>query len=168
MIVQPNSSTTVGTPLSQSSITTVAVTDGVGALNWSAATDQPAPPTVEGTASQLFYYWRTFAGHAVPAPAGDPTDGMTEFFPPADGTTFIVGVFPPYGTVPMHLTDSTDYGSLINGNVWLIMEDGSEIELQPGDSVIQTGGLHAWENRADAPATMLFVMVGAARKAVTD
>ncbi|MCB0011696.1 MAG: hypothetical protein KDE34_07340, partial [Anaerolineales bacterium] len=68
----------------------------------------------------------------------------------------------------LHLTDSTDYGILISGNVWLVMEDGSEVELQPGDCVIQTGGLHAWENRGDTTSTMYFVMVGAERKAATD
>ncbi|MCB0009923.1 MAG: cupin domain-containing protein [Anaerolineales bacterium] len=133
-----------------------------------AAVNQLAAAAPEGKDSELLYFWRTFGGHTVPVPAGDPTEGMTDFFPPADGTTCIVGLIPPGGQVPLHLTDSTDYGILISGNVWLVMEDGSEVELQPGDCVIQTGGLHAWENRGDTTSTMYFVMVGAERKAATD
>ena len=46
-----------------------------------ASVDQLPPAVFEGNESQLLYLWRTFAGHTVPVPAGDPTEGMVDFFP---------------------------------------------------------------------------------------
>ena len=35
----------------------------------------------------------------------------------------------------------------------------SETRLSPGDIVIQRGTNHAWSNRTDQPARMLFILV---------
>lgn len=40
------------------------------------------------------------------------------------------------------------------------MED-SETLLHPGDIVIQRGTNHAWDNRSDAPARMVFILLAA-------
>ncbi|KAI0032747.1 hypothetical protein K488DRAFT_49193, partial [Vararia minispora EC-137] len=53
----------------------------------------------------------------------------------------------PGATVPMHRTTSIDLNILIQGEVILILDDGSETHLKnPGDTVIQRGTLHAWKN----------------------
>ena len=40
------------------------------------------------------------------------------------------------------------------------MED-SETLLHPGDIVVQRGTNHAWDNRSDRPARMVFILVAA-------
>ena len=63
----------------------------------------------------------------------------------------------------MHCTDSVDYGIVIAGELWLELDDGCVHELQIGDIVVQNGTRHAWRNRSDSIATMVFVMLGATR-----
>jgi uncharacterized cupin superfamily protein len=64
----------------------------------------------------------------------------------------------------MHTTDSVDYAVLLDGEIHLELDDGAAKKLAPRDVVIQNGTRHAWRNKSDKPATMLFVLVGAKRK----
>lgn len=61
-----------------------------------------------------------------------------------------------------HRTDTLDYVIVVHGEVWLVL-DHEEKRLGPGDSVIQIGARHAWQNRTDVPATLAVVMVGSSR-----
>ena len=61
----------------------------------------------------------------------------------------------------MHQTDSIDYDIVLDGEIWLELDDGVETHLRQGDVVIQGGVRHAWRNRSDRTATMSFVMIGA-------
>lgn len=63
----------------------------------------------------------------------------------------------------MHTTDSIDYDIVFDGEIVLELDDGQTVYLQRGDVVIQHGTRHAWRNRSDRNATMLFVLVGADR-----
>lgn len=66
---------------------------------------------------------------------------------PALGTNLQSTELPPGALTPMHRTSSLDYNILIEGEVVLILEDGTEKHLKaPGDTVIMKGGLHAWKN----------------------
>jgi quercetin dioxygenase-like cupin family protein len=65
----------------------------------------------------------------------------------------------------MHTTDSVDYGLLLDGEVWLELDGGREERLAPHDLVVQNGTRHAWRNKSDRPATLLFVLIGAQRVA---
>ena len=58
----------------------------------------------------------------------------------------------------MHCTESVDYGVVIEGEITLILDKG-EVLLKPGSVVIQRGTNHAWANRTDHTARMLFVLV---------
>lgn len=58
----------------------------------------------------------------------------------------------------MHRTETIDYGIMIEGELWLIL-DHSEERLRPGDVVIQRGTDHAWENRSDRVARIAFVLI---------
>lgn len=64
----------------------------------------------------------------------------------------------------MHTTASVDYAVLIEGELHLELDDGESRKLALRDVVIQNGTRHAWRNKSDKAATMLFVLVGASRK----
>jgi uncharacterized cupin superfamily protein len=51
---------------------------------------------------------------------------------------------------------------VLAGEIWLVLDDGSETRLGAGDVVVQRGTDHAWENRSDRVARMLFVLVDGA------
>ena len=63
----------------------------------------------------------------------------------------------------MHTTDSLDYDIVLDGEIWLEVDDGHIVHLKQGDVVVQGGGRHAWRNPSQRTATMAFVLVGAAR-----
>ncbi|HWU61365.1 MAG TPA: cupin domain-containing protein [Ensifer sp.] len=58
----------------------------------------------------------------------------------------------------MHRTESVDYGILISGEIVLILDEG-EVVLKPGSVVIQCGTNHAWANRSNETARMLFILI---------
>lgn len=59
-----------------------------------------------------------------------------------------------------HRTDSIDYDIVLDGEIWLELDDETT-HLTRGDVVVQGGARHAWRNRGQRPATMCFVLVGA-------
>ena len=61
----------------------------------------------------------------------------------------------------MHRTESLDIGIVLDGETWLILDDGSETRMTAGDVVVQRGTNHSWENRSDAVVRMAFVMIDA-------
>jgi quercetin dioxygenase-like cupin family protein len=65
----------------------------------------------------------------------------------------------PGAESPMHRTETLDVGIVLEGETWLLLDDGSETWVEPGDAVVQRGTNHAWANRADKPVRMVFVMI---------
>ena len=61
----------------------------------------------------------------------------------------------------MHTTATIDYEFVVSGSVLLELDDGVEVELHPGDTVVQNGTRHAWRNRGTEPCTLVVVLVGA-------
>jgi hypothetical protein len=61
----------------------------------------------------------------------------------------------------MHRTETVDYDIVLDGEIWLELDDGVTPQLRTGDVVVQCGTRHAWRNTGDRPATMCFVMIGA-------
>jgi len=144
-----------------------------------------------GFASTLL--WATPAEPVVPFDGTDPTPAVTSFVPEPGATRLIHLVIPPdtvymsedfnpvaaaverLETSPglaelfepdhpgMHTTDTVDYGVLLQGEVVLELDEGREVTLAPGEIVVQNGTRHAWRNRSNAPATMLFVLIAARR-----
>ena len=94
--------------------------------------------------------------------------------PPAGGACFrIVQIAPGAadgGAAPdashaefqgAHATDTLDYVTILRGEVTLVVA-GTEIVLQPGDSVVQQPGVpHDWQNRAAEDAVMVGVLLSA-------
>ncbi len=58
----------------------------------------------------------------------------------------------------MHRTETIDYGILISGELWLVLDEG-ETKLNVGDVVIQRGTNHAWANRSNEIARMVFILL---------
>jgi hypothetical protein len=137
--------------------------------------------------------WATGRGEPIRMDGSDPTPHVRSQLPEAGGTCFLIVRFPPDAvlrhpgfdpvaadaeqrvTSPgiadlfeadspgMHTTPSVDYGVVLDGEVWLELDDGSLTRLRQGDTVVQNGTRHAWRNLGDAPVTMAFVHVGARR-----
>lgn len=112
--------------------------------------------------------------------------------PPARGVVVRVTTFPPdseispeaaaeyaakmseiYGEQPtagdgppavrgMHSTETIDVMTVIEGELHMVMEEG-ETCLRAGDSVVQRGTRHAWQNRSDRPAKVVTTMMPATR-----
>ena len=63
----------------------------------------------------------------------------------------------------MHTTDTTDYEIVLSGQIVLELDDGAEVTLSPGDTVVQNGTRHRWRNPGTEPAVLGVVLVGAHR-----
>jgi hypothetical protein len=126
-------------------------------------------------------------------PDDEPTEGGEPVLaPPVSGVCVRIAVFPPdkdvddesvaayetamekiYGaqsraadssTVPgMHRTDTVDIVTVIEGEIWAVLEDGETL-LRAGDSLVQRGTKHAWRNRSDRPCTLTTTMLAGVRE----
>lgn len=63
----------------------------------------------------------------------------------------------------MHRTDTIDIGIVVSGSVLVEASDGTVEELRPGDVYFQYGAAHTWRPGPDAPAHVVFVVIGAER-----
>ncbi|MGC3980354.1 MAG: cupin domain-containing protein [Steroidobacteraceae bacterium] len=130
------------------------------------------PPNVltKGTGVDFIELWHTRGAPThIKAIEAEPTNGPLITAPPEMGTRFRINVLEPFhfhklppstdGRAPgMHRTRSVDYGIVLSGEVYLVLDD-SERLLKPGDVVIQRGTDHAWENRSNAPAVIAFILI---------
>jgi hypothetical protein len=137
--------------------------------------------------------WRTEPGGTLEAKADEPQTLTGPLLPAPDGTSFMlvsvapdsvalsptfdlaaaVGEFATYtpdfaatfepDAPGMHTTETVDYGIVLDGEVWLELDDGAETRLTRGDVVVQLGARHAWRNKTVRPAIVAFVLVGARR-----
>ena len=53
-----------------------------------------------------------------------------------------------------HATPTIDYGIVLDGEIWLELDNGVETRLGPFDIFVQNGTRHAWRNKSDRPATL--------------
>jgi mannose-6-phosphate isomerase-like protein (cupin superfamily) len=65
------------------------------------------------------------------------------------------------GSPGMHTTSTVDFEIVLSGEVVLELDDGAEVTLRPGDTVVQNGTRHAWHNRGQVPAHIAVFLVGA-------
>lgn len=137
--------------------------------------------------------WATAAVPQLPLSGKDPVPAGTPIVPPPGETRLLVVCFPPDSVMAdpafdgaaataeqvqhlpgfaerfeaehpgMHTTDSIDYDIVLDGEIWLELDDGAEVHLKQGDIAVQCGTRHAWRNKGTKTATMAFVLVGARR-----
>jgi hypothetical protein len=60
----------------------------------------------------------------------------------------------------LHRTDSVDVGTVISGELTLLLPTGG-ITLRPGETFVLRGNEHAWRNRTPQPVTIVVTMIGA-------
>ena len=130
------------------------------------------PPNIHhrGTLVDFFEVWST---QSSPAPIAcdepEPTAGTLVTPPPKGGTKIRFNDFHPghidrLPTRPdrrhrmMHRTESIDYGIVLEGEIWMMLDD-SKVLLKQGDVVVQRGTDHAWENKSDVVCRMAFILV---------
>lgn len=61
----------------------------------------------------------------------------------------------------MHTTPTLDYGVVLDGEIWLELDDGKTVHLKQQDTFVQHGARHGWRNKGSKPATLAFVLLGA-------
>ena len=123
---------------------------------------------------------------------GSPREGP-QYFPPVGGFRFGMFTVPPMSTTRptdidfekaiaeieeklpglaghmepdhpgMHTTDTIDFEYVVSGEVWLELDDGEEVHLRAGDTVVQNGTRHAWRNKSSEPCRMVVFLLGAHR-----
>lgn len=80
--------------------------------------------------------------------------------PPPGGSIFRIMEIQPDQEQEMHITDTIDYAVIIEGELYLILDD-SEVLLRAGDCLVQRGTSHAWENRSDRPCRLAAILIDA-------
>jgi len=74
---------------------------------------------------------------------------------------FLYITIPPNSRTPLHRTPRTvDYTTVVTGHITLEAEDGSSVELRPGDTAVQLSGMHLWVNNASERCVMTTLAVG--------
>ena len=170
-----------------SRIVTGLLPDGTSGILSSALVDPVEPAALSGLS--FYPLWATEDHTSLPDD-GAPRP----YWPEGDGTRFLAVTWAPAGSAAepegeaddllaqaesalpglmsafepdnpgFHTSDSIDYGVCLEGEMWLVLDEGHESRITPGTVVVQRGTRHAWQNRSDAPATMLYVLVGGDRR----
>lgn len=109
-----------------------------------------------------------FAPHeAAGQGAGGETDPEALEAMRLDAEEKFPGLFDKHAADPenaaFHTTDTVDYGFVVEGEICLQLDDGDEQVLPAGSFVMQRGTRHAWINRSDEPALVVYVLLGATR-----
>src|SRR3954466_11687717 len=122
--------------------------------------DTPVPKTLDIGTAAFHEVWITDATPApIDATQPEPTARPVRVPPPPGGVMVRFTEMAPGAASPMHRTESVDVGVVLEGETWLLLDDGSETRVGPGDAVVQRGTNHAWENRSDRVVRMAFVMI---------
>ena len=137
--------------------------------------------------------WFTAGPPAATPPGNEPTNATGPVIPGPGGASFVVVHYAPDSVVTdprfdaerldaelaefapdiveasdpaepgMHRTPSVDYGVVLDGEIWLELDDGAQTRLTRGDTIVQVAARHAWRNKSDRPATLAFVLTGVNR-----
>jgi hypothetical protein len=62
----------------------------------------------------------------------------------------------------MHCTATIDYGIVLEGEIYLILDDTEHL-MKTGDVVVQRATNHAWSNRTNQICRMAFILVDAGK-----
>jgi quercetin dioxygenase-like cupin family protein len=107
------------------------------------------------TVAELWSTVSTSADHPAPgaAPENAPATGL------GPNTTEIrIVEMPPGSRREMHRTETVDYGLVLDGELYLVLER-DETLLRAGDVVVQRGTNHLWHNRSDVATRIAFINI---------
>ena len=94
------------------------------------------------------------------APPGGAEPGL---FPSAGGARFwlfTVRANEAQTDHALHRTSTIDLGFIVAGVLTLELEDGTMVDLHPGDAYVQGGTQHGWHNHGDVDAVVALVVLG--------
>lgn len=75
------------------------------------------------------------------------------------GTVCRMVDFAPAYVCMMHRTQSLDFGIVVEGEVDLVLDDGSATRMGRGDIAVQRATMHSWRNPSETDwARMVFVL----------
>lgn len=63
--------------------------------------------------------------------------------------------------IGFHSTDTVDWVTVLSGAVTLLLESG-QVDLSPGDCVVQRNTLHGWRNHGTEPCILIAAMASVA------
>jgi quercetin dioxygenase-like cupin family protein len=122
--------------------------------------DAPTPKTLDVGTAAFHEIWITDQTPVpIAASEAEPTDRPVRTPPPANGVMVRFTEQAPGAESPMHRTETLDVAVVLEGETWLLLDDGSETRVSAGDVVVQRGTNHAWANRSDRPVRMVFAMI---------
>jgi hypothetical protein len=117
---------------------------------------------------------------ASDAPASLPCDGTQlkfgpSFFPVPGGFRYWIFTMPAGSSAPpipadatqasdnagMAYADTIEWVIVLAGEIEHVLPGGKRLLLKTGDSIVQIGARHRWENTSDAPCVMAVAAVGA-------
>ena len=102
--------------------------------------------------------WGNDTASAGPAAGAEP--GL---FPSAGGARFwlfTVRAHEAQTAHALHRTSTIDLGFIVEGVLTMELEDGSTVDLHPGDAYVQNGTQHGWHNHGDLDAVVALVVLG--------
>jgi quercetin dioxygenase-like cupin family protein len=104
--------------------------------------------------------WTT---NGSPADNTDETDRSTAQTgtTSANGTVFRIVRYEPGVTPRMHRSDSIDYAVVLEGAITMQLDDGVEVTLNAGDTLVQRGTIHNWTNKGSVACVVAFVLIDA-------
>jgi quercetin dioxygenase-like cupin family protein len=134
------------------------------------------------------FVWSTTAN--VRPDSCDPTGVASSIVPGPGATSLLIVTFPPDSVMAdpgfnleaagrehgeespglvecfepdapgMHTTPTVDYGIVLDGEIWLELDDGVVVPLKQHDVIVQNGTRHAWRNKSAKATKMAFVLIG--------
>jgi mannose-6-phosphate isomerase-like protein (cupin superfamily) len=147
------------------------VTGAGGDRRATVSSDGPPPTIVRRDDHPLTWVAEQWVGGPSRDELGaDLSSRPFELTPPPGGSVFRLFEFAPEGdfagpdgepvaATAMHSTASLDYVIVVAGTLSMEMEDGTEVELGPGDCVVQRGTEHAWHNYGTEPVIAAAVLI---------
>jgi len=146
--------------------------DDEGRSIWS-SDGYPNTFLVRGGGARTTDVWRI--PHCPPDIRDDHASPGNETWPDPTGLVFRTAEIPPRAKrgpgeedswkKGWHASETVDLMTMISGELWAYQSHTDEaILLKAGDTFIQRGSMHAWENRSDEPCLFSVVLVGATNK----
>lgn len=117
---------------------------------------------IDGAAPNMGHMDLIWSTETVPADnsetwAGEALAPITE----TRGANYALLRFPPGHLSRMHRTVTIDFGYILSGEIELLLDGGESVTLRAGDTFVQRGTLHAWQNGTGSICEMLVMLLAA-------